>query len=115
MSPTNQAASTSPAPNGDDPEILVRLVTKDVRLLRRFVAEHPVSVVRMLPPDEDRLPSATIIMHESVLVDARRIAEFEVTVLARPPTTDRDTPQVGKGNRFEDPRVLPRGRGRIVR
>jgi hypothetical protein len=54
-------------------------------------------------------------MRESVLVDARRIADFEVTVVARPPTTERDTPQVGKGNRFEDPRILPRGRGRILR
>ncbi len=111
----DQADSTRATPDGDDPEILVRLVTKDVRLLRRFVAEHPVSVVRMLPPDKDRPPSATVIMRESVLADARRIGAFEVTVLARPPTTERDTPQVGKGNRFEDPRVLPRGRGRIVR
>jgi hypothetical protein len=115
MTPTDQADSPRAAPNGDDPEILVRLVTKDVRVLRRFVAEHPVSVVRMLPPAEGRPPSATLIMHESVLVDARRVAEVEVTVLARPPTTERDTPQVGKGNRFEDPRVLPRGRGRILR
>jgi hypothetical protein len=115
MTPTDPAHSTRAAPNREDPEILARVVAKDVRLLRRFVAEHPVSVVRMLPPDGDRPPSATMIMRESVLASARRIAEFEVTVVARPPTTERETPQVGKGNRFEDPRVLPRGRGRIVR
>ena len=115
MTPTDHADRPRAAPPADDPEILVRLVAKDVGLLRRFVAEHPVSVVRMLPPAEDRPPSATLLMRERVLVDARRIAEFEVTVVARPPTTERDTPQVGKGNRFEDPRVLPRGRGRILR
>jgi hypothetical protein len=115
MTTTDQAHSTRAAPNGDDPEILVRIVTKDVRLLRRFVAERPVSLVRMLPPDVDRLPSATLVIRESVLVDANRIAEFEITVVARPPMTERDTPQVGKGNRFEDPKVLPRGPGRIVR
>ena len=115
MTPTDRADTTRTARCGDDPEILVRLVAKDVRLLRRFVAEHPVSLIRMLPPDRDRPPSATIIMRESVLESARRVGEFEVTVIARPPATERDTPQVGKGNRFADPRVLPRGRGRIVR
>jgi hypothetical protein len=35
--------------------------------------------------------------------------------LARPPKTDREIPKVGKGNRFADPKVLPRGRGKIVR
>ena len=48
MTPTDHADRPRAAPPADDPEILVRLVAKDVGLLRRFVAEHPVSVVRML-------------------------------------------------------------------
>ena len=100
--------------NVEDPEILVRLVTRDVAALKHFLDTNPVEVVRLLLPDEGYPAWAAILTRESVAANARLIAEFEVVILARPPKTDRETPQVGEGNRFADPKVLPRGRG-IVR
>lgn len=115
MAPTNHTGAPRGRANAEDPEILVRLVTQDVEALKHFLATNPVEVVRVLLPDAGYPAWATVLTRESVAASARRMAEFEVVVLARPPTTDRETPQVGQGNRFSDPKILPRGRGRIVR
>ena len=101
--------------NAEDPEILVRLVTQDVAALKHFLKTNPVEVVRVLLPDDGYPAWAAILTSESVAARARSAAEMEVVVLARPPKTDREIPKVGKGNRFADPKVLPRGRGKIVR
>ena len=115
MAPTQPPRPPHVKPGGEDPEILVRLVTWDVETLKHFLETNPVEVVRVLPPDDGHPVQATLLLRESVAADAARLAGFEVVVLARPPVTDAQTPQVGRGNRFADPAILPRGRGRIVR
>ena len=115
MAPTDSTGARHAAADEEGFEILVRLVTRDVAALKRFLATNPVEVVRVLLP-EGRGPAwATVLLRESVAERAARMAGFEVTVLARPPTTDAETPEVGSGNRWADSATLPRGRGRLLR
>jgi len=99
----------------EGPEILVRLVTRDVVALQHFLATNSIEVVRVLLPEGHYPAWATVLLREAVAERAARVAGFEVAVLARPPTTAAETPQVGRGNRYADAAVLPRGRGRLLR
>ena len=116
MAPTNHTGAPRGRANAEDPEILVRLVTQDVAALKHFLATNPVEVVRVLLPDAGYPAWATVLTRESVAASARRMAEFEVVVLARPPTTDRMTNEkrpdstistaLPIGSRYREPSAL---------
>ncbi len=109
-------AGAQDLPAGPDDELLVRLRSKDVPRLRRFVRDNGVEVLRMLPPEgRERDVTAIVLMRRRTLGRAREEPGLQVEVLAEPPKTLAEVPQVGKGNRFADPGVLPEGVGQLVR
>jgi hypothetical protein len=103
------------APPADDARVLVRVTTRDVGLLKDFIESNRVEVVRvMLPAPGEPDAVATLLMRHSVYIAARQLPRFKVDVLEEAPRSAADLPPVGRGNRFEDPRTLPQGTGRLV-
>lgn len=104
------------AGNDHDPEVLVRVTTTDVEALKRFLQSNRFEVLRvMLPARGDPDAVATLLMRRSDGERALLVAAFKVEILAGPPWSDADIPEVGRGNRFANPGVLPAGGGRLVR
>ena len=101
-----------------DPEVLVRLHAPDDETLRRYLLKNrkQIEVLRYTPADEARTAvSALVLMRRSATKRERLTGRINAEVLAEPPRSAAQGPQVGRGNRFADPAAKPQGRGELIR
>ena len=100
-----------------DPVLQVRLVTDDVAAFQKLVETTLLAFACAVP----RLsPQGVVSAH--VLMSRRLVERIErenkrikVEVVADPADFSGDRrPEVGKGNRYAQPGVLPQGRGRLI-
>lgn len=105
-----------PIPGGDKiPNLLVRLRSRDARAFKEFVRANKIGFASAPPRlDPDGTITGVVVMTRSQLAKARLIPALRAEIVARPPTTQSELPRVGRGNRFDDPKVLPQGRGVLV-
>jgi len=101
----------------DDPVVQVRLISADVEAFKKFVETTPLDFSCAGPRvNAEGLVTAHVLMKKSVALRAAKAGVLKVEITADPST--RKTNQqadIGKGNRFADPRVLPTGRGVLLR
>lgn len=104
-------------PDAGDPVLQVRLVSNDVAAFKKLVETTPLSFACAMP----RLsPKGVVSAH--VLMTRRQVEQIErenksikVEVVADPADFSGDRrPEVGKGNRYAEPGVLPQGRGTLI-
>ncbi|BAN27538.1 hypothetical protein [Caballeronia insecticola] len=102
---------------GGDPVVQVRVVSGNVDEFRRFVETTPLEFSCASPRvGADGTVSAHVLMHESAVQKAQASDAIRLEIVAHPADLgDEGPPQVGEGNRFEDPSVLPTGRGVLLR
>lgn len=105
---------------GDDPVVQVRLISSDESGFTEFVRSTPVEFACAMPRvNPEGIITADVLMKQSVVEAASEraaAANLRIEIVADVSTVKgRRRPEVGKGNRFEDPTVLPPGRGALVR
>lgn len=99
-----------------DPVVIVELRTANLPLLERIVKSEGVEIIRVVPASrEGGIARAVIAVKRSRAAVLMRAEGVKATIVSEPPTSDAEVPEVGKGNRFSDPQVLPRGRGVLVK
>jgi hypothetical protein len=113
-SPSRDENAPSP---GDDPMVQVRVVSGSVDEFKRFVESTPVEFSCASPRvSRDGVVSAHVLMRDSEVKKAQASDAIRLEIVAHPSDLgDEGPPEVGKGNRFEDPSVLPTGRGVLLR
>ncbi|SAL79186.1 hypothetical protein AWB71_05846 [Caballeronia peredens] len=101
----------------DDPMVQVRVVSGNVDEFRRFVESTPLEFPCASPRvGADGTVSAHVLMRESAVQKAQASDAIRLEIVAHPSDLgDEGPPEVGEGNRFEDPSVLPAGRGVLLR
>jgi hypothetical protein len=99
-------------PEPTDPEVLARVTYPNPRAFREAVRKLRIEVVRILAFEKpEGAVTALVLMRKSSLTLAAQDPSVKVTIVAEPPANPADVPQVGTGNRFANPRVLPEGQG----
>lgn len=99
-----------------DPVVIVELRTSNLALLERIVRGEGVEIIRVVPASTERgIARAVIAVKRSHAVRLMTTDGVKVRIVSEPPTSDAEVPQVGKGNRFKDPQVLPGGRGKLLK
>jgi len=100
----------------DDPVVQVRLLSSDVDAFTAFVQTTPVEFACAGPRvSAEGVITAHVLMRQSEAARASASDAVKVEVVADvSDTTAKRRAEVGKGNRFADPQVLPEGRGRFV-
>ena len=95
-----------------DPDVLVRITFPNAQVLRASVRKLRIEVIRVTSFEKPFGPvTALVLMRRSALDSIRQDASVKIEIVAEPPITLADTPQVGKGNRFANPHALPKGQG----
>lgn len=99
----------------EDRKLLVRLRSRDARAFKEFVRENKLgfaSAPAHVAPDGT--VTGVLVMTRDTLDKARLNTALRAEIVARPPVKPSEVPQVGRGNRFEDPKILPQGRGVLI-
>ena len=111
--PTKPAAKRT----SEDPVVQARIISSDEAEFSEFVRAIKIEFACAGPRvNPDGIISADVLLRQSQIAEAARYGQVRVEVVADvPATTGKNRAEVGKGNRFEDPRVLPVGRGVLVR
>lgn len=101
----------------DDPIVQVRIISTDVEDFKKFVSTTPLEFACAGPRVSTAgVVTADVLMKESIARKAARPATIKVEIVADlSATTGARRAEVGSGNRFKDPSVLPTGRGTLLR
>ena len=104
-------------PQPDDPMVQVRLISANADELKRFIDSTPMEFACAGPRvNKEGIATAHVLMKDSVAKAAQRNDAVRLEIVAdASDMADEGPPQVGSGNRFEDPAVLPTGRGVLLR
>lgn len=104
------------ASDESDPEILVQMTARDPTTFRRVVREYKLELVRVLDFEKpDGRVTALLLVHKSVLPRIAHDPRLRTEQVNAAIPGGEDRPVVGEGNRYADPKVLPRGQGVLVR
>jgi len=99
-----------------DPIVIVEVRTTNLPLLERIVRRKGVEIIRVIPAAKDGgVARAVIALKKSEAEILIKSEGIQATIVSEPPAIDAEVPEVGKGNRFRDPQVLPPGRGVLVK
>ncbi|WP_228938483.1 hypothetical protein [Paraburkholderia saeva] len=101
----------------DDPVVQVRLIGTDVAAFKQFIETTPLNFACAGPRvNAEGIATAHVLMKRSVADEAakRGIVKVEITAEFSANRAGQAA-QIGKGNRFADPNVLPTGRGVLLR
>lgn len=92
-------------------------MSSDVESFTEFIRTTPVEFACAAPRrSSEGIVTAHVLMRQSVADRSARSKGIRVEVVADlSDTTGERRAEVGRGNRFADPTVLPQGRGRLVR
>lgn len=101
----------------DDPVVQVRLVGANVEEFKKFVETTPLNFACAGPRvNAEGIVTAHVLMKRSVAAQVPKTgavkAEITADFSARKAGQEAE---IGKGNRFADPRVLPTGRGVLLK
>lgn len=104
---------------GDDPVVQVRLISSDEAAFTEFVKNTPVEFACAMPRvSAEGIITAEVLMQQSMVeqsLERAEAAKVRLEVVADASSVrGRRLPEVGDGNRFEDPKVLPVGRGALI-
>ncbi|SAK88260.1 hypothetical protein AWB81_04635 [Caballeronia arationis] len=108
---------SSPPPQPHDPMVQVRLIATSPEELKRFIESTPMKFACAGPRvNKEGIATAHVLMKGSTAKEAQRSDAVRLEIIADPSDmADEGLPDVGSGNRFEDPSVLPVGRGKLLR
>ena len=100
-----------------DPVVQVRIVSNDVEAFKKYVASTPLEFACATPRlNPQGVVSADVLMKQSVAERAERPPNVKVEIVADlSATTGARRAEVGRGNRFADSSVLPKGRGKLIK
>ena len=103
--------------HADDPVLQVRIISSDEAAFVDFVKHAAIEFACAGPRvSSEGIISADVLLKQSETDAAAGHGKVRVEVVADlSAVTGRNRAEVGRGNRFEDPRVLPAGRGVLVR
>lgn len=123
MKDPKQAGTDPPARNparrtkrDDDPVVQVRIISTDEEAFTAFVQTVPIEFACAGPRiNRDGVIVADALMRTSEVERKRRSRIVKVEVVADITAASGDRrAEVGRGNRFADPRELPVGRGTLI-
>jgi hypothetical protein len=115
--PKRRSKIPSQSENQNDPVLQVRLISADANAFKKFVETTPVEFACAGPRVSPKgVVTAHVLMRESVAKRAAAQDVVKVEIVADlTATTGKRRAEVGRGNRFENPQVLPIGRGVLLR
>ncbi len=112
--PTRRPASQREA---EDPVLQARIISSDETAFTEFVQRAKIEFACAGPRvSSEGIISAHVLMRQSQIDAAKKSGKVNVEVVADvSDATGKRRAEVGRGNRFENPTVLPVGRGVLVR
>lgn len=117
VTPPARKKPRTATPQPDEPMVQVRVVSANKEAFRKFAEATPMKFACRGPRiNAEGVVTAHGLMKASEAKQAARTGEVKVEIVAEPSarTVERRA-EVGQGNRFEDPNVLPAGRGVLLR